>query len=96
MLLAFKGRGTQVYLVSGGFRLMIEPVADQLSIPKENIFANTILFTEGNREYDGFDAEEFTSRAGGKARAAKHIKVRRELGLAMAPSMSTKECLKFR
>ena len=69
-------KGKRVYLVSGGFRLMIEPVAEQLKIPKENIFANTILFSEdSSKGYQGFDASEFTSRAGGKAKAAKHIKV---------------------
>jgi phosphoserine phosphatase len=68
-------KGKKVYLVSGGFRLMIEPVAEQLGIPRENIFANTILFSDdSSRAYQGFDASEFTSKAGGKARAAKHIK----------------------
>ena len=68
-------KGKQVYLVSGGFRLMIEPVAAQLNIPKENIFANTIIFTEEeSKGYKDFDSSEFTSKKGGKARAAKHIK----------------------
>ena len=33
-----------VYLVSGGFRIMIEPVAEQLQIPPANIYANTLYF----------------------------------------------------
>ena len=42
--------GTSVYLVSGGFRSFIEPLADYLEIPKENIYANRILFNEkGNQ-----------------------------------------------
>ena len=57
---------TEVYLVSGGFRQMINPLADILQIPKENVFANNILHdTEGN--FVGFDRNEPTSRAGGKA-----------------------------
>lgn len=37
-------RGTSVYLVSGGFTQMINPVADVLGIPRAHVFANTILF----------------------------------------------------
>ena len=39
-------RGIHVYLVSGGFRLMINPVADILNIPTHRIYANTILFND--------------------------------------------------
>jgi HAD superfamily phosphoserine phosphatase-like hydrolase len=37
-------RGTSVYLVSGGFTQMINPVADVLGITRANVYANTILF----------------------------------------------------
>lgn len=37
-------RGVDVYLVSGGFTQMIYPVADRLRIPRDRVFANTILF----------------------------------------------------
>ncbi|CAM9487744.1 unnamed protein product [Ascophyllum nodosum] len=60
------GRGVAVYLVSGGFRAMIEPVADRLSIPRGNIFANTLLFDADTGEYRGFDPDEPTSKDGGK------------------------------
>jgi len=43
-----QARGTRVYLVSGGFDSLIEPAAEMLNIPKENIFANRIKFY-----YDG-------------------------------------------
>ena len=55
---------------------MIEPVADQLSIPRRNIFANRLVFDDdadndgsvgsGTGKYVGFDAGEPTSRDGGK------------------------------
>lgn len=48
------------------FRKMIEPVADQLAIPRGNIFANRLLFDKNGGNYTGFDAEEPTSRDGGK------------------------------
>lgn len=41
-----QSRGTTVYLISGGFRQLIEPFAKYLGIPKDHIFANRILFDE--------------------------------------------------
>ena len=37
-------RGTDVYLVSGGFMEIIQPAADQLSIPPHRVFANSLIF----------------------------------------------------
>ena len=58
--------GKHVYLVSGGFRQMIHPVAKVLNIPLERVFANNLLFDEKTGQYVGFDVNEPTSRAGGK------------------------------
>jgi len=68
-----KAKGVDVFLVSGGFRQMIEPVADLLGIPYKNIFANRLLF-DSVGEFQGFDPEEPTSRSGGKATAVAQIK----------------------
>ncbi|KAH9314687.1 hypothetical protein KI387_023314, partial [Taxus chinensis] len=68
-----KAKGVGVYLVSGGFRQMIEPVADLLEIPHKNIYANRLLFGS-EEEFVGFDSEEPTSRSGGKATAVAQIK----------------------
>uniref|UniRef100_A0A915BFV9 Phosphoserine phosphatase n=1 Tax=Parascaris univalens TaxID=6257 RepID=A0A915BFV9_PARUN len=58
-------RQIDVYLVSGGFRRLILPAARLLNIPKENVFANEILFDEhGN--YADFDRSELTSDSGSK------------------------------
>ena len=64
--------GKDVYLVSGGFRLMVEPVADMLRIPKDRIVANTILF-DAQGEYKDFDPNEPTSQDMGKPRALQMI-----------------------
>jgi len=65
--------GKQVFLVSGGFRQMIAPVANEIGVPVNKIYANNIMFDEeGN--YAGFDDTEPTSRSGGKAEAVKRIK----------------------
>ncbi|KAJ6851532.1 phosphoserine phosphatase, chloroplastic-like [Iris pallida] len=68
-----KAINIDVYLISGGFRQMINPVALQLGIPFENIFANQLLFGSSG-EFLGFDKTEFTSRSGGKATAVEHIR----------------------
>jgi phosphoserine phosphatase len=68
--------GTDVYLVSGGFRIMIEPVAKTLCIAKDNIVANTIFFDEETNtgEYAGFCRDEPTSADMGKPKAVQMIK----------------------
>ncbi|KAG7955060.1 hypothetical protein I3843_11G052000 [Carya illinoinensis] len=68
-----KANNTTVYLISGGFRQMINPVASILGIPHENIFANRLLFGSSG-EFVGFDTKEPTSRSGGKATAVQQIR----------------------
>ena len=58
-------RGVAVCLVSGGFRLMIEPVADRLGISRERIWANSLEF-DAARGFVRHDDREPTSRSGGK------------------------------
>ncbi|KAK9795605.1 hypothetical protein WJX73_007624 [Symbiochloris irregularis] len=72
---ALHQRGTAVFLVSGGFHAIIDPIAQHLGIPADHVFANTILFKDDEAgSYAGFDRDEFTSRSGGKLSAVKHIK----------------------
>lgn len=68
-----KDNKKNVYLVSGGFRQMINPIASILGIPLENIFANQMLFGSSG-EFVGFDENEPTSRSGGKAVAVQQIR----------------------
>jgi len=64
----------QVYLVSGGFRIMIEPIAQQLHISKDHIVANTLLFKDdADGSYAGFDPTEPTSADMGKPKALTRI-----------------------
>lgn len=70
-----QSRDTAVFLVSGGFRQVINPIAESLGIPLARVFANTLLFEpDGDGAYAGFDANEHTSRSGGKANAIREIK----------------------
>ncbi|GJU94388.1 phosphoserine phosphatase, chloroplastic [Tanacetum coccineum] len=68
-----KESGKTVYLISGGFRQMINPVASILGVPTENIFANQLLF-DTSGEFAGFDANEPTSRSGGKPTAVELLR----------------------
>ncbi|GMN54281.1 hypothetical protein TIFTF001_023417 [Ficus carica] len=68
-----KANNIDVYLISGGFRQMINPVASILGIPPANIFANQLLFGSSG-EFIGFDKDEPTSRSGGKAKAVQQIR----------------------
>lgn len=70
-----QARGTSVFLVSGGFRAVIHPIAQSLGIPLERVYANQILFG-ADGSYAGFDTKEYTSRSGGKAAAIKEIRSR--------------------
>jgi len=69
---ALHNRNTHVHLVSGGFRLMIAPVAKTLQIAQEHVYANTILFDDDGN-YAGFDDTEFTSRDEGKSVALRQL-----------------------
>ena len=74
LVAALAARGAAVFLVSGGFTQMIHPVADALGIPRERVFANTLLFDASTGQYAGFDKTAFTCRSGGKAAATEHIR----------------------
>ncbi len=39
-----QSQGKNVFLVSGGFRQVIHPIAESLNIPVSNVFANNLLF----------------------------------------------------
>ncbi|GIY45118.1 phosphoserine phosphatase [Caerostris extrusa] len=68
-------RGVAVYLVSGGFHAIIDPVAQKLEIPLKNVFANSIKFFFTG-DYAGFEESEPTSHQEGKAEVCAYLKHR--------------------
>uniref|UniRef100_U5ESX0 Phosphoserine phosphatase n=1 Tax=Corethrella appendiculata TaxID=1370023 RepID=U5ESX0_9DIPT len=68
-----RANNTEIYLISGGFDCLIEPVATALQIPLSNLFANKLYF-HFNGSYAGFDTQQVTSRSGGKGEAIKFIR----------------------
>ena len=73
LIQALQLREQHVYLVSGGFRQMIEPIAAQVHIAPHQIFANTLLFNDDGSFKSHLDSEP-TSRAGGKAKVVADLK----------------------
>jgi phosphoserine phosphatase len=66
-------RKIPVYLITGGFHSIVDPVAKKLNIPLKNVFANQLLFNDDG-SYAGFDEDEMTSDSGGKGRVIEYIK----------------------
>ncbi|XP_066252852.1 phosphoserine phosphatase-like [Euwallacea similis] len=66
-------RKVPVYLISGGFRCIITPIADQLKISHSHVFANRLKFYFTG-EYAGFDENQPTSQSGGKGLVIQHLK----------------------
>lgn len=76
LISTLQSKNVDVYLVSGGFRIMIEPVAKILNInPSTHVIANTIVFDNDDDTglYKGFDTAEPTSKDMGKPKAIQQI-----------------------
>lgn len=52
LVAALHEQGTHVYLISGGFKRIIQHAAERLEIPAENIFANRLLFDDEGTSND--------------------------------------------
>lgn len=68
-----KAEGKQVYLISGGFDCLIEPVANELNLPLSHLYANKLFF-DYKGDYAAFDTTQPTSKSGGKAEAICRIR----------------------
>jgi len=75
LVAALQSKGKRVFLVSGGFRQMINPLAAVLNVPETDIYANSFLF-DASGAFLGHDKDEPTSRAGGKAKVVADIKAK--------------------
>uniref|UniRef100_A0A7D7QY02 Glycerol-3-phosphate dehydrogenase [NAD(+)] n=1 Tax=Chlamydomonas raudensis TaxID=284013 RepID=A0A7D7QY02_9CHLO len=76
---ALKSRGIHIFLLTGGFREIMLPIAAYLDIPMENVFANRMLWQWDDETMEptklvGFDTSEPTSRNQGKPEAIMQIR----------------------
>mmetsp|Transcript_45804 Transcript_45804/g.111522 ORF Transcript_45804/g.111522 Transcript_45804/m.111522 type:complete len:242 (-) Transcript_45804:440-1165(-) len=67
-------KGVHVYLVSGGFKSMIAPMAEALKIDKDRVYANELRFSADSGDYIDFNTQALTACSGGKGRVLQHIK----------------------
>ena len=69
-----KKNSNNCYVVSGGFKEIIDPIASHLGFKKENIFANTFSFK--NNIVNGIDKKNLLSNDKGKVEILKnHINI---------------------
>ncbi|XP_073415047.1 phosphoserine phosphatase [Dendrobates tinctorius] len=66
-------RSVQVFLISGGFRSIVEHVAAEMDIPLTNVYANRLKFYF-NGDYAGFDETQLTAESGGKGKVIGLLK----------------------
>ena len=75
LLRRLHARGVHVYLISGGFHQMIDPIAKLIGIPPDRVIANLLQFNADGSFHD-FDHTQPTSASGGKAKALQQLKTR--------------------
>lgn len=85
-----KKHNKALYLVSGGFNSLINPVAKQLGIPVENIFANKLKFYYDG-SFAGFDGDQPTSRSGGKRAVIEVLRSRHQVIVMIGDGMTDLE-----
>lgn len=74
----FKIYKNQVYLITGGFREFVLPVAKKLGIPENHILANNFEFDKkGNAS--SFDTKNPLSEDNGKVKAVKNLNLKGEI-----------------
>eukprot|EP00955_Chlamydomonas_euryale_P106921 365734-Chlamydomonas_euryale.AAC.29 len=76
---SLQSRGIKVYLLTGGFRELMLPIARYLNVPSENVFANRMMWqwdevTMMPTKLVGFDDSEPTSRNQGKPEAIARLR----------------------
>jgi len=72
LLSVLRSRGVPVFLISGGFRQLLDPIAKQLGFADHYVFANTLLFDQ-NGLCVGFDPTLPTATTGGKAQVITNL-----------------------
>ncbi|CAG9463212.1 unnamed protein product [Pedinophyceae sp. YPF-701] len=78
---SLQARGIAVFLISGGFRELLMPIARYLGVKPSNIYANRMFFVADDEtglptKFAGFDPTQPTSRQMGKPAAIADIRNR--------------------
>mmetsp|Transcript_42071 Transcript_42071/g.132577 ORF Transcript_42071/g.132577 Transcript_42071/m.132577 type:complete len:182 (+) Transcript_42071:193-738(+) len=70
---SLRQRNKSICILSGGFWELIDPLARQLQLSREQVYCNSLLFDDAGA-YAGFDPQAWTATQGGKKRAVEHIR----------------------
>ncbi|HMQ69081.1 MAG TPA: phosphoglycerate dehydrogenase [Ignavibacteria bacterium] len=74
----FKKFGQNIYIISGGFKELIIPIAGKYNIPEENVHANTFIFDKKGK-ITGFDKHNLLSQNSGKIKLLKKLRLEGDL-----------------
>ncbi len=74
----FKSFKNQIYLISGGFKEFVIPIASQLNLLEDHILANTFKYNQKG-EVIGFDQKNPLSQDNGKVKAVKELNLGGEI-----------------
>lgn len=64
--------GIEVYIVSGGFRIAVNALAEHLGLSADHVVANDLFFDASGR-YVGYDRDAPTARSNGKRQIAENL-----------------------
>lgn len=70
----FHDNSKNIFIISGGFKECIYPIADILKIPKDNIYANEFIYSPSNKII-GFDKNNPLSKEQGKVKVVEDLKL---------------------
>nr|WP_122468546.1 phosphoglycerate dehydrogenase [Brevundimonas lutea] len=76
----FRDHAERIYILSGGFREVIAPVAERLGLSSQHILANDLTYDPEGR-VTGVDWSNPVSRAGGKAEAVRALNLQGDVVL---------------
>ncbi len=74
----FKKNSAHIYIISGGFKEVIEPVVKEFGISSDHVLANSLRFN-GKEEIVGIDTKHLLAQNGGKAKAISQLKLTGEI-----------------
>jgi D-3-phosphoglycerate dehydrogenase / 2-oxoglutarate reductase len=67
----FQNNSANIYIISGGFKEFIIPIAEQLGIAKDHVLANDFIWDE--EKSLGFEKSNLLSQKGGKVKAVRQL-----------------------
>lgn len=74
----FRKHKDHIYIVSGGFKELINPVVKPYGIKEDHIFANTFVYSDDGKVI-GIDIDNFMSQQNGKAKVVQSLNLKGDI-----------------